>query len=675
MKDKISKKSRIITLLISLAIFFNVFAGMPPVFAMEKVPDSLIINAKDKASIEDLKEELNVDDAQVEVLYDKANIIKIDNISHEDYQTIKESDAVTSYQEDKLYPVETETNIPPINTMEDDLKSLGVRDSFDYNKNQQINYSGDNNIIVGVIDTGIDSRFTDYKRFYNTKEIPNNGIDDDGNGYVDDFSGWNFFEKESRYQNYTHLNYGGLHGTSVASIIGGQGNNGLPKGIAPNVRIADLSIISADGQWVSDSALISAVNYADKMGIGIINMSLGVPFDGKAVEEALNNYKGIFIISAGNDGKNLSASTMGQFRDLNINTLIRVGALDRDNYGIASYTTYSNSLVDVATKGTCQAADFDGVYWKQKTFSGASCAAAVTSGLMALLKSKNQTFTNVQLKNKLLDTSDKAITTPDNRYINYGAKFKYGRVNPYKLVETGNVPSTIIKPTPYPTPQSLSLINNIIRFDSRGGTAVSALFRIQGQQIGTLPISYRSGFDFRGWYTSINGQGIRLTSDAIVYVNRTYYAYFTVKAGYRLVKFNVNGGKALSISKEDKAVKYKSQVGALPTPARTGYTFKGWYTARSGGTKITTLTRITANTTFYARWTIKTYSVKFNSMKGSRVSAKKIKYNHAIGTLKTPRRYGYAFKGWYTAKSGGNKIYKTTRIKNNHTYYAHWKRR
>jgi uncharacterized repeat protein (TIGR02543 family) len=70
------------------------------------------------------------------------------------------------------------------------------------------------------------------------------------------------------------------------------------------------------------------------------------------------------------------------------------------------------------------------------------------------------------------------------------------------------------------------------------------------------------------------------------------------------LKFKVNGGKALKKSRVTKTVTYGAKVGSLPAPKRSGYTFKGWYTKKSGGTKITagSLVKITKTTTLYAHW-------------------------------------------------------------------------
>jgi uncharacterized repeat protein (TIGR02543 family) len=119
-----------------------------------------------------------------------------------------------------------------------------------------------------------------------------------------------------------------------------------------------------------------------------------------------------------------------------------------------------------------------------------------------------------------------------------------------------------------------------------------------------------------------------------------------------------------------------TQVGALPTPTRTGYTSNGWYTAQTGGTKVDANTPVTGNATYYARWTINTYAVAFNTNGGSLPSgvASTVTrvYNTAVGTLPTPTRAGHLFSGWYTTQAGGTKVNANTPVAGNTTYYAHW---
>ncbi|MBQ9986683.1 MAG: InlB B-repeat-containing protein [Oscillospiraceae bacterium] len=119
------------------------------------------------------------------------------------------------------------------------------------------------------------------------------------------------------------------------------------------------------------------------------------------------------------------------------------------------------------------------------------------------------------------------------------------------------------------------------------------------------------------------------------------------------VTLDANGGTTPTAS---KTATYGSTYGTLPTPTRTGYTFNGWYTAASGGTKITesSTVNITANQTLYAQWTPKTYTVTFNANGGTGAPAAQNKTHDVALTLSStkPTRDGYTFKGWATSANG-----------------------
>lgn len=140
------------------------------------------------------------------------------------------------------------------------------------------------------------------------------------------------------------------------------------------------------------------------------------------------------------------------------------------------------------------------------------------------------------------------------------------------------------------------------------------------------------------------------------------------------VTFNANGGTNLSAT--SVTVKANGTISSLPTVSRSGYTFLGWYTASTGGSKITTSTKITKNQTLYAQWkkNQETCKVSFNRNGGSKVSKSSvtIEKNNNIGKLPTAERKGYAFKGQYTKKSGGTKITTTYKVTKNQTLYAQW---
>ncbi|MDR2486644.1 MAG: InlB B-repeat-containing protein, partial [Clostridiales Family XIII bacterium] len=144
------------------------------------------------------------------------------------------------------------------------------------------------------------------------------------------------------------------------------------------------------------------------------------------------------------------------------------------------------------------------------------------------------------------------------------------------------------------------------------------------------------------------------------------------------VKLNVNGGKGLSLVSQTYSPGDK--LGPLPSPARKGYRFAGWYSAKSGGTKLTAESVVPASGDFgiYAHWTAKKYTVKLNVNGGNALAAKQrsktVAFDAKVGKLPTPTKPGHVFKGWYTAKEGGKRIGAATiyELVSGKTLYAHW---
>ena len=140
------------------------------------------------------------------------------------------------------------------------------------------------------------------------------------------------------------------------------------------------------------------------------------------------------------------------------------------------------------------------------------------------------------------------------------------------------------------------------------------------------------------------------------------------------VNFDPNGGE---VSKASMAVTYGKAYGALPTPTRPGYNFSGWFTAKTGGSRIVSNTKVdnSAGSTLYAHWTPQKYTVTFDPNGGTvSTKSKKVTYNSTYGTLPIPTRAGYTFDGWYTALTGGTKVTEDTVVTAtaNHTLYARW---
>ncbi|MBR4522697.1 MAG: InlB B-repeat-containing protein, partial [Kiritimatiellae bacterium] len=222
-----------------------------------------------------------------------------------------------------------------------------------------------------------------------------------------------------------------------------------------------------------------------------------------------------------------------------------------------------------------------------------------------------------------------------------------------------------------------------LTFNVNGGTGTMSTGK-KATYAAAMPTSIalptRTGYTFTGFYDAVSGGNKYYTATGASAKNwdkdttsgTTLYAQWS--ANTYTVTFDANGG---SVDPASKLVTYNATYGDLPTPARTGYTFNGWYTEATGGSQRTSSTtvQITTDITLYARWTANTYTVIFDAQGGNVSPASAtVTYNSTYGTLPTPTRTGYTFKGWYTATTGGSKITATTTvaITNSQTLYAHW---
>ena len=111
----------------------------------------------------------------------------------------------------------------------------------------------------------------------------------------------------------------------------------------------------------------------------------------------------------------------------------------------------------------------------------------------------------------------------------------------------------------------------------------------------------------------------------------------------------------------------------LPTPTWGGRNFLGWFTAKTGGTKVTSPAKCTGNKTLYAQWKVKQYKLTFNA-NGGTVSPgyKMVDYCKTCDTFSTPTWSGHTFNGWYTARTGGTQVTAPWKCTGNKTIYAQW---
>ena len=319
-----------------------------------------------------------------------------------------------------------------------------------------------------------------------------------------------------------------------------------------------------------------------------------------------------------------------------------------------------------------------------KVSSNASYTFAVTANISLIAKFTIKTFTTTtanstggtaSVNKSSVEYGGSAIwtATPSTGY-NFSKWSNGSTANP--LTVSNITANTHITPV-------FVLKSYTVTWNPNGGSvSPTSTTKTHGSTLGTLPTPTRAAnvqytYTFKGWFTAATG-GTQISASTTVTGNVTYYAQWTATLRSYTATFNGNGGGTPSPSTITKT--YGSELGTLPTCSRTGYTFLGWYTASSGGTKISSATKIIGTVTYYAQWSINSYTLTYNVNGGNAVSpaSKSVQYGSAYGTLPTPTKssnaeFTYAFAGWYTAASGGTQVTaNTTMGASNITIYAHW---
>lgn len=213
-----------------------------------------------------------------------------------------------------------------------------------------------------------------------------------------------------------------------------------------------------------------------------------------------------------------------------------------------------------------------------------------------------------------------------------------------------------------------------VTFNGNGGTISGSSTKevVYGTAYGTLPTATRTGHTFLGWYTA-SENGKKVDSTTICQDTGMLYAHW--KKSVYTVNLDANGGKTNAVS---KTVTYDEAYGTFPDIERPGYTFKGWYTEKSGGNKVDakSIVNIAKNHTLYAQWVPLSYELEFDANGGTIEGNAKQEglYNTVYGKLPVAKKDGYTFLGWFTAKTGGSQITASTLCTGNLTVYAHWEK-
>lgn len=254
--------------------------------------------------------------------------------------------------------------------------------------------------LIAVIDTGVNYNHEALKgnMWVNPGEIPGNGIDDDGNGVVDDVYGFNAAAKNGNPLDDND------HGTHCAGSIAGNGDN--PKGlygVSTKGNIMGVKFLTASGGGTLASA-IDSVLYATKMGARVTSNSWGGGGFNQALYDAFKSSPALHIIAAGNESNNNDARPAYP-ATFDLPNVVSVAATDH-NDGIARFSNYGKTTVDLGAPGVDILSSTSGAANEYKVFSGTSMATPHVTGAANLLLSAFPEMSNEELKARLMNTGD-----------------------------------------------------------------------------------------------------------------------------------------------------------------------------------------------------------------------------------------------------------------------------
>jgi subtilisin family serine protease len=318
------------------------------------------------------------------------SVSELQALAEEDPCLTGVTDSVSSY----VSAISARALSDPLSREQRHLEWLEVAEAF--REIEVVSGHSSKDVVIAVIDTGIDRNHPDLENvlWVNDREIPENGVDDDGNGYVDDVNGFNF---ASGTGDPSHVASwpGHEHGSHVAGLAAAEGGNDVGvSGVMPSkARIMALNVFG-DLPGASSSDTANAIRYAADNGADVINMSLGGQGRSAVYESAIAYAieKGVTVISAaGNEGFELSesnfvspASYSTQFRGM-----LSVASVDAASGEFSDFSNYGSGHVQLAAPGSEDSYQSLGLLstWSggdYERLQGTSMASPIVSGAAAM---------------------------------------------------------------------------------------------------------------------------------------------------------------------------------------------------------------------------------------------------------------------------------------------------
>ena len=292
---------------------------------------------------------------------------------------------------------------------------------------------GTDTLIVGVIDTGIQNAHPDLagNMWVNPGETAGDGVDNDGNGYIDDIYGWDFRNNDASVYDDASID---AHGTHVAGTIGAVSNNAAGiTGIAWNVKIMSLKFLHNGG---STSDAIDAIEYAIDNGAHMTTNSWGGGGASQALQDAIQasgNAGMLFLAASGNSALNADNTPMypAAYPQENI---VSVNSTDRNDQ-LSSFSNYGLTSTDLGAPGSAILSTIPaGGY---ASFSGTSMATPHVTGVAVLVYTAFPSLTHLEVKQRLMWTGDPIAALA-------GKSVSGRRLNALSALETDSIPPSVV---------------------------------------------------------------------------------------------------------------------------------------------------------------------------------------------------------------------------------------
>lgn len=337
---------------------------------------------------------------------------------------------------------------------------------------------GDSDLIVAVLDCGVATAHPELagRIWKNPKEIPGNGVDDDGDGFIDDVNGWNFAVTQAGGNAMVADDYG--HGTNVAGIVGAIAGNGIGVAGVARCKLLPVKVLDSQNQGLY-SWWAAGIRYAVDRGARIINMSFGGTNTSYAALKSAVDYalahNVVLVASMGNE-----RSETPQYPAA-FDGVIAVGATGADDKWARSFpwdTTKGSNFgkhISVTAPGNyIYGLDYQNFDDYRSYWSGTSQASPAVAGVCALLLSQGPGLAPADIKRLIESGAEDGVGADSLDAPGWDKYYGFGRLNAYRsLMLIRPVPirplASASPPTGIPLPAAYDLLGRVKTAKRRGG--------------------------------------------------------------------------------------------------------------------------------------------------------------------------------------------------------------